>query len=271
MKNQITELFERLKQENRKAFMPFIPAGDPDLEFTTEVLRRIASAGADLIEVGFPFSDPIADGPVIQASYTRALEKNLRVSDIFLHLKKLTQLPEWKTPLVAMVSYSLIYRIGLKSFIEQAKGAGISGVVIPDLPVEEAEELSQSTRAQNFSLILLIAPTTSPERAGKIVAACSGFVYCISVIGITGERDQLPTELREHLQRLRTLTQLPLCVGFGVSKPHHVRMLKDIADGVIVGSALVRLMEKISTTGQEAVLNEIEQTVRLLSSTLNSD
>ena len=242
--NPIDDLFRRLRAENRKAFMPFVTAGDPDLAFTRELLPAVAEAGADLIEVGFPFSDPIADGPVIQASYTRALGEAPEARRPVRGAEgRRPPGPGGTTPLVAMASYSLMFKKGPAAFIDAAKAAGLSGAVVPDLPVEEAEELSKLAADRDFKLILLVTPTTSPQRAEKVVKACGGFVYVVSVVGITGERDRLPVGLRELLARLRTMTDLPLCVGFGVSKPEHVRELKDIADGVIVGSALVKKLE----------------------------
>lgn len=267
--NPIDDLFRRLRAENRKAFMPFVTAGDPDVAFTRELLPAVAEAGANLIEVGFPFSDPIADGAVIQASYTRALDKGLRIADIFAAVKDVTARPGWATPLVAMASYSLMYKKGPAAFIETAKAAGLSGAVVPDLPVEEAEELSKLTADRDFKLILLVTPTTSPERAEKVVRACSGFVYVVSVVGITGERDKLPTQLREQIARLRTMTSLPLCVGFGVSRPEHVRELKGLADGVIVGSALVKKLEAASgPDGRAKALAEARKLVGELSGAL---
>ena len=241
--NPIDTHFRQLRAEKRKAFMPFATAGDPDLAFTRELLPAIAEAGANLIEVGFPFSDPIADGPVIQASYTRALSHGLKLADIFAALSDVSKRPGWQTPLVSMASYSLVYKKGPAAFIKAAQAAGVGGAVVPDLPVEEAEELAKLARDLDFKLILLVTPTTSPARAEKVVKACSGFVYVVSVVGITGERDRMPVDLSAQIARLRTMTDLPLCVGFGVSKPEHVRGLKDLADGVIVGSALVKKLE----------------------------
>jgi len=262
--NPIDSLFRDLRASGRKAFMPFLAAGDPDLAFTREALPVIASAGASLIEVGFPFSDPIADGPVIQESYTRALSKHLKLADLFATIKDVTSVPKWNTPLVGMTSYSLMYRRGVGAFIETAKAAGLSGAVVPDLPAEEAEELSKLAKDRDFKLILLVTPTTSPQRAERVVKACSGFVYVVSVVGITGERDRLPTELRDMLARLRAMTDLPLCVGFGISKPEHVRELNTMADGVIVGSALVKKLETASQDRGRA-LEEIRKLVSDLS------
>ncbi|HJZ53474.1 MAG TPA: tryptophan synthase subunit alpha [Gemmataceae bacterium] len=271
--NPIDDLFRRRRSEGRKAFMPFVTAGDPDLAFTRELLPAVAAAGANLIEVGFPFSDPIADGPVIQASYTRALDRGLKLADVFAAVKDATttlasagrdlSVP----PLVAMASYTLMYRRGPAAFIDTARAAGLSGAVIPDLPVEEAAELSKLAADRDFKLILLVTPTTSVERAEKIVKACGGFVYVVSVVGITGERDRLPVRLREQIVRLRTMTDLPLCVGFGVSRPEHVRELKELADGVIVGSALVKKLEAAGTDRTKA-LEEVRKLVRDLSGAL---
>jgi tryptophan synthase alpha chain len=267
--NPIDDLFRRLRDAGRKAFMPFVTAGDPDLAFTRELLPAVAESGADLIEVGFPFSDPIADGPVIQASYTRALDRGLKQDDIFAAIKDVTTRPGWKTPVVAMASYTLMYRRGPAAFIDTATAAGISGAVVPDLPVEEAEELAKLAADRDFKLILLVTPTTSPERAAKVVKACGGFVYVVSVVGITGARDRLPVQLRDMLARLRSLTDLPLCVGFGVSRPEHVRELRDVADGVIVGSALVKHLEAAATPpGRAAALAGVRQLVSSLSGAL---
>jgi tryptophan synthase alpha chain len=262
--NSIDALFQNLRAARRKAFMPFVTAGDPDLAFTRELIPAVAESGADLIEVGFPFSDPIADGPVIQASYTRALDKHLKLADIFATLGEIANRPGWKTPLVAMASYSLMFKKGPAAFIDTAKASGSSGAVVPDLPVEEAEELSKLAKEKDFKLILLVTPTTSPKRAEQVVKACSGFVYVVSVVGITGERDKLPTQLKEQLARLRTMTDLPLCVGFGVSKPEQVRELQKIADGVIVGSALVKKLE-IAAMDRSAALVEVRKLVSELS------
>lgn len=250
--------------------MPFLTAGDPNLAFTRKVLPAIAGAGADLIELGFPFSDPIADGPVIQASYTRALNQGLKLADLFDTVKGLTQNPTWQTPMVSMASYSLIWRKGPDAFLDAAQSAGLAGAVVPDLPAEEADELAAKCRERDFKLILLVTPTTSPERAEKIVRACSGFVYVVSVVGITGERAAVSDTVNELLGRLKKLTDLPLCVGFGVSKPEHVRELKQHADGIIVGSALVRRLEAAGQPqNEEQAIADIANAVKELRAALD--
>ena len=266
--NPIDSLFQRLRAAKRAAFMPFVTAGDPDVAFTRELLPAAAGAGADLMEIGFPFSDPIADGPVIQASYTRALEKKLKLADVFAALRDTTARPGWDTPLVAMASYSLMFKMGPSAFIDAAQKAGVSGAVVPDLPVEEADELAKLARDRDFKLVLLVTPTTSPARAEKVVKACGGFVYVVSVVGITGAREALPAALREQLARLRTMTDLPLCVGFGVSRPEQVRDLKDIADGIIVGSAVVKKLEAAATDRAKA-LADVTQLVKELRGALS--
>jgi tryptophan synthase alpha chain len=259
--NSVDALFTRLKAEHRKAFIPFLTAGDPDAATTTKLIVGSAACGADLIEIGFPFSDPIADGPVIQASYTRALDRGLKVDDVFRAIRDAVATPGFSTPVVGMVSYSLIHRRGPQAFLEAATAAGLSGLIVPDLVADEADDFAGLCRTSDMKLILLVTPTTTPERAKQIVGLCSGFVYFVSIVGITGERDRLPDELKDQVADLRKLTPLPLCVGFGVSKPDHVKHLKDIADGVIVGSALVRQLE---AAGPEGVF----QTVRTLAAAL---
>jgi tryptophan synthase alpha chain len=247
--NPIDSLFAKHRAAKRPAFMPFLPAGDPDLAFTEELLGTVAANGADLIEVGFPFSDPIADGPIIQASYTRALNAKLKIPDVFTALGR----AKHGVPMVGMVSYSLIFKMGLEAFLKAAQAANLSGVVVPDLPAEEAEELSKRCKDRDFKLILLVAPTTTPKRAEIVVKACSGFVYVVSVVGITGERAMVFQPARELVKRLRSITDLPLCVGFGISKPEHVKEVGEFADGAIVGSALVKLLDGAGTNRAKAL------------------
>ncbi|HTU21953.1 MAG TPA: tryptophan synthase subunit alpha [Gemmataceae bacterium] len=264
--NPIDALFQRLRSQGRKAFIPFLTAGDPDLAATGRLARTLADNGAHLLEIGFPYSDPIADGPVIQASYTRALERGVHVEDIFAAVRTLA-LPN--TPLVAMVSYSLIHRRGAEKFLEQAAAAGFSGAIVPDLPFEESETLSRQAAERDFKLIHLVTPTTPRERARAIARRSTGFLYCVSVTGITGERDRLPPELLEQLAWLRQQTDLPLCVGFGISRPEHVRTVREVADGVIVGSAFVRHLEKAGSQSLDGVASTIGALARSLVEALN--
>lgn len=250
--SRITQAFQNLKSAGHMAFMPFVAAGDPDLATTQELIRLLAEAGVDLIEVGFPYSDPIADGPVIQASYTRALEKGLKVDEIFASIKELTSSNSHLPPLVAMVAFAIIFRIGPETFLQKATEAGFSGLIVPDLPGDEADEFAALVRNSPLDLVQLVAPTTPDERVDKILQTASGFLYCISVAGTTGARDELPPELNQQLRDLRQRTDLPFAVGFGISKPEQVEMLRDVADGVIVGSAIVRHLEQIPDEASKA-------------------
>jgi tryptophan synthase alpha chain len=256
----IASTFTRLRSAGQMAFMPFITAGDPDLATTTKLIEELTRRGVDLIEIGFPYSDPIADGPVIQASYTRALAHKLHVDDIFATITSLTSsignrqsaIANPLPPLVAMVSYALIFRRGAAAFAAKAKEAGFAGLIVPDLPADEAGDLIGIAKDHGLDLIELIAPTTTPERAKRILNTATGFIYCISVAGTTGERIALPDALKSQLRSLRQQTSLPLAVGFGVSRPEQVSELRGLADGVIVGSAIVRQVAAISERNQPA-------------------
>ncbi len=236
--SSIDDLFARLKSEGKKAFMPFVTAGDPDLQFTQDLLKSLDQSGCHLAELGIPYSDPIADGPVIQASYTRALNGGVKLDAIFDMVKTTTS--EITMPIVTMVSYAIIYRQGLDEYLAQAKAAGVAGAIVPDMPVDESAEFAQKCREADFSLIQLITPTTTQQRAIEIAKQTTGFIYYVSIAGITGERTELPTDLLENLKWLKQQTDLPICVGFGISKPEHIELLSPVADGMIVGSAIIR-------------------------------
>lgn len=238
--SRITDAFAARKSQKHLAFIPFVTAGDPDLATTANLIRELAAAGADLIEVGFPYSDPIADGPVIQSSYTRALNQKIRLRDIFAAVKSVSA--EVSPPLLAMVSYAIIFRTGVDKFVQDAVDAGFAGLIVPDLPGDEAADFAAITRAAGLDLVQLVAPTTPAARLGRILEHASGFVYCIAVAGTTGAREALPQDLQRMLSQLRSQTQLPLAVGFGVSRPEQVRDLHRVADGAIVGSALVKCL-----------------------------
>jgi tryptophan synthase alpha chain len=251
----IDTLFQKLRAANQKAFMPFITAGDPDLAFTSAVLKELATRGCHLCELGIPYSDPIADGPVIQASYTRALEKKIKLAEIFAMTTQ--ALPTLTCPVVSMVSYAIIYRHGLAQYVRDAKAAGIAGAIVPDLLVEEAPALRDICRAEDFSLIQLVTPTTPRDRALRIAEASSGFLYYVSVTGITGERTQLPADLVNNVAWLRERTPLPLCIGFGISTPEHVKLLAPVADGLIVGSAIVKRIAQAGNQPTSTVIRQV--------------
>jgi tryptophan synthase alpha chain len=266
----IDELFTKLRRENRKALMPFVTAGDPDLNFTADVLQEFARRGCSLCEVGIPYSDPIADGPVIQASYTRALAKKIKLAEILKMLRQtIASQNTQSVPLVTMVSYAIVYRHGLEQYVANMQQAGIAGAIVPDLLVEESAPLGKICRAADFSLIQLITPTTPRDRAKRIADASTGFIYYVSVTGITGERRDLPPELVDNVGWLRQQTPLPVCVGFGISTPEHVRLLKPVADGLIVGSAVVRRIAAAAEKNKDAVLKDVGDYVAALLAALN--
>jgi len=251
----IDSLFQNLRAAGRKAFMPFVTAGDPDLEFTEAVLRELDHRGCHLCELGIPYSDPIADGPVIQASYTRAIGRGIKLGAILDRIGRTS--PQLSMPVVTMVSYSIVYRYGPERYVAAARAAGAAGAIVPDLPVDEAEQFARICRDRDFSLIMLVTPTTPRERARRIAATSTGFLYYVSITGITGERDRLPPDIVDNVAWLRSQTDLPICIGFGISRPEHVKMLAPVADGLIVGSAVVRRIAAVQQRGREEVLADV--------------
>jgi tryptophan synthase alpha chain len=251
----VDELFRRLRAQGQKAFMPFITAGDPDLAFTADVIAELVRRGSHLCEVGIPYSDPIADGPVIQASYTRALARHVKLAEILDMLSGVA--PKAAAPVVTMVSYAIVLRHGLARYVDEAKRAGVAGAIVPDLLVEESAELAGICRAADFSLIQLVTPTTPRERALRIAENSTGFLYYVSVTGITGERTVLPQQLLDNVSWLREQTATPICIGFGISQPEHVRLLAPVADGLIVGSAIVRRIATAENRPKAEVLRDV--------------
>ena len=234
----VDDRFKELRAAGQKALMPFLTAGDPDLVTTADVIRAIGTAGASLCEVGVPYSDPIADGPVIQASYQRALDSGFRLQHVFDLAESV--IGEITLPMVTMVSYSIIHRVGMQKYVDRAKAAGYAGAIVPDLLVEEADGFAKICRTADFSLIQLVTPTTPRERQVRIAESSTGFLYYVSVTGITGERTKLPADLADNVGWLREQTDLPICIGFGISDAQAAATLSPVADGLIVGSAIVR-------------------------------
>jgi len=262
--NRIDRLFAKLKVEGRKALMPFLTAGDPDLATTSALIREGLARGADMVELGIPYSDPIADGPVIAASYSRALSAGIKLPAIFDAVADLRQGGAVDAPIVSMVSYAIVHRHGLTRYLDRASASGIDGLIVPDLPVEEAGELCRLAGERKLSLIQLVTPTTPQERALRIIASTTGFLYYVSVAGITGERRELPPDLAEKVGWLRSRTNLPVCIGFGISGPEQVRQLAPVADGLIVGSTLVRRLEGASDRPRAKVVADLGQFVASL-------
>lgn len=238
----LKQTFWDLRSRGQIGLLPFVPGGYPSLEVTQAVLPALERGGASAIEVGIPFSDPIADGPTIQEAFATALSGNLKLKDLFAAVSAVRS--SLRIPLIAMISYSLVYRYGLDRFLVDARSAGFGALIVPDLPPPEAESVCRKVQAAGLETVLLVAPTTSAERREDIARLSSGFVYYMSISGITGAREALPADLERNVRELRGLTQVPVCVGFGVSKPEHVAQLAGFADGAIVGSALVKRMKE---------------------------
>lgn len=250
------ETFAALRRAGGIGLVPFIPAAYPDLKTTQALLPALARAGASVIEVGFPFSDPIADGPIIQEAFTAALTRKIRVDDVLQAVREVRH--EFSTPIVAMMSYSIVYRYGMPRFLQAAKQAGFAGLILPDLPPPEAQRVCQEIWQAGLDTILLVAPSTTPARRREITALSNGFVYYLSVAGITGERQQLPLDLPQNLAELRKLSDKPICVGFGISRPSHVKELVGLADGAIVGSGVVRQIKENLGAGPQAIARIVQ-------------
>lgn len=253
--SRIDQIFTALQHEGRTALMPFVTAGYPSLDATEAMLGEIERAGASVCELGFPFSDPIADGPVIQASMTDALAAGVSVRGVLDMVRRVR--PKVSIGLVAMISYSIVYRLGVQRFVAEAADAGIDGFIFPDLPLEEADGVGRVVRAAGLTCTMLIAPTTPLERAKAIAEASSGFVYVLARTGITGERSELPAGLSDRVANLREVTDLPIAVGFGVSQPEHVRAVTEVADAAIVGSALVKRITQVKDQPTDKIAQEV--------------
>lgn len=253
--DKLEAMFAANRAAGRKALAPFVTAGDPDADTTVAVIAELDQAGASLCELGVPYSDPIADGPVIQASYTRSLGKGLTLAGVFDIAKRASA--SCSMPILAMASYSLIFRRGIDRFTADAAAAGLAGFVVPDLPLEESDDLDTACRAAGLALVRLVTPTTPPERAEAIARKSTGFLYCVSVAGVTGARTDLPPGIVDRVAWLKTKTDVPILVGFGISSPEQVAAVAAVADGVIVGSALVRRIAEHAGRSREALLTDV--------------
>lgn len=226
--------------ENGKAFIPFITCGDPTLETTKQAVMEMEKAGADLIELGIPFSDPTAEGPVIQEANIRALKNKVTTDDVFNMVKELRKTV--KIPMVFMTYANVIFSYGTEDFMKNCKEVGIDGMILPDIPFEEKEEFNQMCEKYNLALISMIAPT-SEERIGMIAKEANGFVYCVSSLGVTGVRSNITTDVGAMVKKVKEQKDIPCAVGFGISTPEQAKKMVQHADGVIVGSAIVKLCE----------------------------
>jgi tryptophan synthase alpha chain len=265
--DKLAAVFAANRAAGRKALAPFVTAGDPDAATTVAVLEAIDRAGASLCELGVPYSDPIADGPVIQSSYTRALGAGITLEGMFGIAREASA--RVQMPILAMASYSLIFRRGIERFVADATAAGLAGFVVPDLPLEESDELDAACRTAGLALVRLVTPTTPPDRAEQIARRSTGFLYCVSVAGVTGARTELPPGLIERIEWLRTKTDVPILVGFGISGPDQVRAVAAVADGVIVGSALVRQVAELASQPREQLVAGVEQFIAPLATAVS--
>lgn len=235
----VSDCLQSLRDRGQCALIPFITAGDPDLETTAKALQVMDASGADLIELGVPYSDPLADGPVIQAAATRALRRGVTLEDVLAIVSKVR--PKIKAPIILFTYYNPIFYRGIEAFLHQIKAAGVQGLVVPDLPLEEAETLLKPATEVGIEVILLVAPTSPLDRIEAIATQSQGFIYLVSVTGVTGMRTQVATRVEELLMSLRRVTDKPIGVGFGISEPQHASQVKNWgADAVIVGSACVK-------------------------------
>ncbi|XP_042417734.1 tryptophan synthase alpha chain-like [Zingiber officinale] len=261
----ISEIFSRLKEKNKVAFIPFITAGDPDLSTTSKALKVLDSSGSDLIELGIPYSDPLADGPVIQAAATRALAKGTNFDGVISMLREVV--PELSCPIALFTYYNPILKRGIDKFMSIIKDVGVRGLVVPDVPLEETENLRKEAVRHKIELVLLTTPTTPTERMKGIVQASQGFVYLVSSVGVTGARTSVSSRVQSLLQEIKEATTKPVAVGFGISKPEHVKQVAGWgADGVIVGSAIVKLLGEAKSP--EEGLKELESFTRSLKAAL---
>ena len=244
--NNIQLAFDAQKAKGKKAFIPFITAGDPDLESTEQFIYALERAGSTVIEIGIPFSDPVADGPVIQRANLRAMKNGVDLKKIFEMVKKVRQ--NTQIPLVFLMYANTIFYYGIQDFFKKCQEVGVQGVIIADLPYEEKEEFDQFAREYNIDLITLVAPT-SKERTKMLCENARGFLYCVSSLGVTGVREKIETNFNEMFAGIKEYSNIPTAIGFGISTREQAEVLKEYADGIIVGSAVVKIIEE---KGKEA-------------------
>ena len=258
--SRISQVFSELKKEGRKAFVPFITAGDPDLQTTGKLLVEFARAGAGVIELGVPFSDPMADGPVIQRASERALENEFGLDEIFQLIDHSRRTID--TPIILFSYYNPLLQYGLKQLCQEAKRVGLDGVLVTDLTPEEATDFSAELKSHDLDMIFLIAPTSTDVRLRLVAKHASGFIYAVSRAGVTGARESVSVEAEKLVRRMRAFSDLPIVVGFGISSSSQVAEVEQYADGVVVGSAIVAEIER--SKGREDVVSHIGEFTRSL-------
>jgi tryptophan synthase alpha chain len=257
--SRIEATFKRLKKEGKKAFIPYIMAGDPSLEKTKEVVLLFDECGADIIELGVPFSDPLADGPTIQRASERALRNGVTLRKVISLVKELRQIT--RIPVVLMTYYNPVFKYGEKNFVEDARDAGVDGVIIPDLPPDEAEDFIKLSRKTAIDTVFLLAPTSDEDRIKKVAKASRGFIYYVSITGITGAALLLDGSMEILISKIRKHTEKPIAVGFGVSKPEEASAVARVSDAVIVGSAIVKRLYE-SPDGLKDCLISLREAIR---------
>ena len=260
--NRIDKKFAELRARKKKAFIAFITAGDPSLAVTRALVMAFEKAGVDIVELGVPFSDPLADGPTIQAASQRALRNKVTARAIVNTVSAIRR--HSQIPIALMTYYNPVLRFGEKRFVEQARRAGVDGLIIPDLPPEEASTLIRAARRHDIATIFFLSPTTARARIKTIARASTGFIYYVSLTGVTGARRKLPASLLSNVRLARRYTEKPVCVGFGISQPHQVRAVSRVADGVIVGSAIVGRIA--AHTGKKKLVENVTRFVKRLAS-----
>lgn len=252
--NRIEKAFEVLKEENKKAFIPYVMSGDKSLEHTKEVIYKLDEMGATVIELGVPFSDPVADGPTIQQAGLKALKNKVTLKAIISMVKEIRE--KCEVPLILMTYVNPILQYGIEKFAIDCKSVGVDGVIIPDLPMEELDLVEKQLKENEIAIIPLVAPTTGIERVKELIRKGSGFVYTVTVAGVTGARKNLSNEVLELLDKVKSVSDLPVVAGFGISSVEQIKEINNHCDGVVVGSRIVQLLE-------EGNFEEIEKLIKL--------
>ena len=253
MLSRIKAKFKELEAKGKKAFIPFLMSGDPSLELSKELVLAAEEKGADIIELGIPYSNALADGPTIQSAAQRALTNNINLSDIFQLVKEIRA--ESEIPIILMGYYNSLFNYGLENFIKDCEESGVDGAIIPDLPPEENKELRDLSN--QVDLILLLSTTSNDSRIEKVTNLSTGFIYAVSTPGTTGTRKELSLEIKDTIEKIKGKTDLPVAVGFGISNPEHVKQVADFADGVIVGSAIIEQIENNLESEQKELIKEV--------------
>jgi tryptophan synthase alpha chain len=261
--SRLAKKFASLRKEGRAAFVPFITAGDPDMETSFAILEKLPAAGADVIELGMPFTDPMADGPAVQASSLRALKSGATMAKVLKMVEKFRK-KDRDTPVVLMGYYNPIHAYGTARFARDVAAAGVDGLIVVDLPVEEDEVLRVPALAQGVDLVRFVTPTTDDDRMKRIVGEASGYLYYVSVAGVTGTKAVPEDEVRAALSRVKAATSLPCAVGFGIRSPEQAAAVARVADGVVVGSAIVNQVAANLNGGREKIIAEVLGLIRSL-------